>query len=175
LQSYKSGLRKHLSLRKSETLYDEVILAVYLHAEERSGEALQIVTFLAHNFEYKGDHAQWKPVALGICLQTRLLTQAQRKELAQKAMQQLSGRPFLTDSADEIAAEIGSAPNKLAAAFADKSVKSSCRQMAKVMLNLIVYSEISRYDRAIAEKINRAKVEDLIAGASEKLRAALKN
>ena len=96
LQSYKGLLRKHLSLRKPQTLHEEVLLSVFLCAVDRAGQALQIVTFLGHNFEYIGDLEQWKPVAMGICIQARLLRLAKRAELAAKAMQKLAEHPFLS-------------------------------------------------------------------------------
>ena len=72
-------LRKHLSLRKPQTLYEEGPDSVFLLASERPGEALQIVTFIGHHFEFTGEW-QWRPVAMGIALQARLLRLANRHD-----------------------------------------------------------------------------------------------
>jgi hypothetical protein len=157
-------------LRKPETLFEEVLLAVFLEAAGRSGEALQIVTFLGHHFEFTGDLAQWKPVAMGICLQARLLRIAKRAELAQNAMQRLASQPFLSEKSDEMLDTVLEAKKRLADAFEDKSTKSACRLLAQTLLTLCVYAEVSRYDRSLQETLDVQKIEALITDGMSKLK-----
>jgi hypothetical protein len=175
LQSYKMNLRKHLSLRKPSTLHEEVVLAVFLIALGRSGEALQIVTFLGHNFEYSNDIEQWQPVALGICLQARLLREANRNELAVKAMQKLAAQPFLTMGKEELSEYVRSAPEKLATAFADKAIKTNTRVSGEILLILMALAELSRFDKTLLNKEDSVQIEETVNGALPKLDRCLRN
>jgi len=163
LQSYKGLLRKHLSLRKPQTLHEEVLLSVFLCAVDRAGQALQIVTFLGHNFEYIGDLEQWKPVAMGICIQARLLRLAKRAELAAKAMQKLAEHPFLSNTKQEISDTISGATEKFGKAMKDKSTKAACLAIGNVLLELCVFAEVARYDRSIKEGIDLPGLDSLIS------------
>ena len=173
LQSYKALLRKHLSLRKPQTLYEEVLLAVFLTAVGRTGQGLQIVTFLGHHFDYIGDLEQWKPVAMGICLQSRLLRLAKRSELAGKAMQKLATQPFLSKTADAMRETISGAPAIFDAAMMDKSTKVACLDIARLVLELRVFAEVARYDRSLKEAFDMRELELLIEDGMHKLNARI--
>jgi hypothetical protein len=173
LQSYKSVLRKHLSLRKPQTLYEEVHLAVFLLASERPGEALQIVTFIGHHFEFTGDMEQWRPVAMGIALQARLLRLANRHDLARKAMQQLATHPFVSESQEEIAHFLQKAPYQLATAVADRSTKQACTAMARTLLTLCTFAELARYDKTMQEVVAIDETEQLITDEMSNLKIRL--
>jgi hypothetical protein len=173
LQSYKSVLRKHLSLRKPQTLYEEVHLAVFLLASERPGEALQIVTFIGHHFEFSGDMEQWRPVAMGIALQARLLRLANRHDLARKAMEQLAAQPFVSESHEQVAHILEKAPHQLAAAYADRSTKQACTAMAKTLLTLCTFAELALYDKAMQEVVSVAETEQLITDELSNLKVRL--
>jgi hypothetical protein len=173
LQSYKARLRKHLSLRKPSTLYEEVHLAVFLLATERPGEALQIVTFIGHHFEFSDDLEQWRPVAMGIALQARLLRLANHHDLARKAMQQLAAHPFVSESHEEVEHLMQKAPHQLASAFADHSTKQSCTAMARTLLTLCTFTELARYDKALQEVVAVDEIEELITEEFSNLKIRL--
>jgi hypothetical protein len=162
-------------LKRPATLLDEVILAIYLIALDRSGEALQILTFLGHNVEYKEDDLeQWRPVALGICVQARLLRQAKRGELANKAMQKVAARPFLTANREQLGQLVSDAPAELAGAFAEPAIKAVSRRVAQTLLHLMALEEMRRFDKNLFEGATPEEVEEIIGDAANQLGGRMK-
>jgi len=142
---------------------------------ERHGEALQIVTFIGHHFEYTGDMESWRPVAMGIALQARLLRQANRHDLARKAMQQLAAQPFVSESPEQIAQILKDAPQQIDITIADKSTKSACVKIARVLLTLCTFSELALYDKALQSIVPTDQTEQLIVYGMTQLKLRLVN
>ena len=145
IKVYKQGLCKKWSTSTMAALFKLTDLAFYLTALDRFAEAEEICDYMRQVAPYSGNFNLWTPVGESVSLHARLKRmQGKSATQAKAVLKPILDNPFrVALPKAEASAKLKVLPSALAEAFADKSQKRACEDMARKLYSLCFHLEMS--------------------------------
>lgn len=145
VRKYKEGLCKKWSTSTMAGLFRLSDLAFYLTALGRFSEAEAVCAYLLKTVPYAGNFNLWTPVGESVALDARLKRlQGKSDSRARAALRPILDHPFrVALPRAEASARLKALPLALTAAFAGKSRKTACEDMARKLYSICFYLEMA--------------------------------
>ncbi|WP_328387497.1 hypothetical protein [Nocardia sp. NBC_00416] len=179
LLKFKSSLVERWSHTRMTELYEIVDLSVYLWAVDRSEEALAVlrsvttvITEPPRTRDGTVDYNIWCPVAAANALEARLL-RGRGDAAVQFPAARIVGDPGLADNPDFIREQVAVAPEKMAAAAAEVSVKRACHRLSRTLISLLLLAELAAAGHSYAGYYDAAEVTRLLETGRDLLHTRL--
>lgn len=145
IRKFKEGLCKKWSTSTMNALFKLSDLAFYLTALGRLSEAEAVCAYMVKTVPYTGNFNLWTPVGESVSLDARLKRlQSKSDSRARAALRPILAHPFrVALPRAEASAKLKALPLALAEAFAGKSQKIACEDMARKLYSVCFYLEMA--------------------------------
>ena len=171
LAKLKRSLEKRLSLTRMETLFEEVDLAIYLLAQGRDAEALEVAAFLPAHISFAGNHNIWCPTGNAIAVSAFLYRKTGNEAAARTQLERLIEHPSHADREPEFYEDMmtGLIPKSIEQASTDPSTKWACHRYARTIQRSIFWRETNVpgfhhyrfYGNEVVERLRDVGLESL--------------
>ncbi|MEU4314220.1 hypothetical protein [Nocardia sp. NPDC024068] len=179
LRKFKSSLVKRWSHTRMSELYEIVDLSVYLWALDRSEEALAVlrsvttvITEPPRTRDGTVDYHLWCPVAAANALEAWLL-RGRGDAAVRVATARIVADPGLADNPDFLREQVTAAPEKMAAAAHEPSVRRACHRLSRTLIGLLLLTELAAAGHPYAGYYDAADAARLVGTGRDLLHTRL--